>query len=64
MRSIIPINFYKVEYYKNMLTYYVKEIYVYNYTKDYIDKHGSKILTHTIYKNTEYRNRAGRYCYV
>ena len=64
MRSVIPINFYKVEYYKNMLTYYKKDMHDYNYTKGYLNKHGSKILTHTIYKNTEYRNRAGRYSYV
>jgi hypothetical protein len=64
MRSIIPINFYKVEYFKSMLTYYVEGMPDHNFTKGYIDKHGSKIITHTIYGSVDYRNKAGRYSYV
>lgn len=64
MKSIIPMNFYKVKYSKSMLTYYMKDIHDYNYTKGYIDTYGSKILTHTIYKHIKYRNRAGRFSYA
>jgi hypothetical protein len=64
MRSIIPINFYKVEYINSILTYYREGRHDCSYSKNYINKYRSKILTHTIYQNTEYRNRAGRYSYV
>lgn len=60
-KSIIPINFYTVKYFKNMLTYYRKDKQHYNYTKDCIGKFRNKIPTH---QNTEYRNRAGRFSYA